>query len=109
MRRDRAECLVVAAIAAAAYGLTLAPGVQAGDSGELILAAQSLGIPHPPGYPLWVLLGHAFTILPWGSVALRVNALSALLAAFAAGLFTLLAARLGLSPGARVIATALLA
>ena len=108
-RESGAEAVVAAAAAAALYVSTLAPTVQAGDSGELILAAQSLGIPHPPGYPVWVLLGHLASIAPWGTLAARVNALSALLAALSAGLFFVLATRLGLARGPRWVATALLA
>ncbi|HZI89013.1 MAG TPA: DUF2723 domain-containing protein, partial [Candidatus Polarisedimenticolia bacterium] len=75
------------------------------DSGELILAAHSLGIPHPPGYPLWLLLARLADALPWGTAALRVNALSAVLAALATGLFYLLAARCGLSRAGRIAGT----
>jgi len=95
--RAGAGCLAAAAIAAFVYGLTLSPTVGAGDSGELILAAHTLGIPHPPGYPLWLLLARLADLMPWGTVAFRVNTLSALLAATAAGLFYLLAKRCGLS------------
>jgi len=95
--------------AAVAYGLTLSPTVGAGDSGELILAADTFGIPHPPGYPVWLLLARAIALLPLGSVALRVNALSALLAAVAAGLLVLFAARCGLGRGAQAAAAALFA
>jgi len=97
--------LVAAATAAFVYGLTLSPSVGAGDSGELILAAHSLGIPHPPGYPLWLLLARCADLLPWGTVALRVNALSALLSAAAAGLLYHLAARSGLNRWGRIAAT----
>lgn len=103
--RAGAGSLAAAAVAAFGYGLTLAPTVGAGDSGELILAAQSLGIPHPPGYPVWVLLARIASLGSWGSPALRVNALSAILAALAAGLFYLLAARCGLRRAARSAAT----
>ncbi|TMQ54271.1 MAG: DUF2723 domain-containing protein [Candidatus Eisenbacteria bacterium] len=99
--RAGAGSLAAAAIAAFVYGSTLAPSVGAGDSGELILAAQSMGIPHPPGYPLWVLLARAAAVLPWGTVAFRVNALSAVLSACAVGLFYLLAARCGLRKSGR--------
>jgi len=51
------------------------------DAGELIAAAYCLGVPHPPGYPLWVLLAHAFTYLPFGSVAFRVAWMSTIFAA----------------------------
>src|SRR5438477_3013362 len=107
--RAGAGCLAAAAIAAFAYGMTLSPSVGAGDSGELILAAHSLGIPHPPGYPVWLLLARLADLLPWGTVALRVNALSALLAAAAAGLFYLLAARCGLGRLGRVASTMIFA
>jgi len=102
--RAGAGSLVAAAVAAFVYGLTLSPSVGAGDSGELILAAHSLGIPHPPGYPLWLLLARCADLLPWGTVALRVNALSALLSAIAVGLFYHLAARSGLNRWGRIAA-----
>jgi hypothetical protein len=103
--RAGAGSLVAAAIAACVYGSTLSPSVGAGDSGELILAAHTLGIPHPPGYPLWLLLARCADLLPWGTVALRVNALSALLSAAAVGLFYRLAARCGLNRAGRIAAT----
>ncbi len=63
------------------YLLTLAPLITFWDSGELATAAWSLGIPHPPGYPLFCILGKAFTFLPLGSVAYRLNVMSAFFAA----------------------------
>jgi hypothetical protein len=48
-----------------------------GDSAELVTAAASWGVPHPPGYPLYVLAAHLFTELPWGSVPWRVHLASA--------------------------------
>jgi hypothetical protein len=74
------------------YGLTLAPTVTLVDSGELIVAARTLGVAHPPGFPLYTLLAHAATLLPFGSVAVRVNFASALCAAAAAAVLALLAA-----------------
>jgi len=68
------------------YLLTLAPTVTFEDSGELIAAAYNLGIPHEPGYPLWTMIAHLFTLLPLGTVAYRVNLLSAVLAALTAAL-----------------------
>jgi hypothetical protein len=70
------------------YYLTLAPNLtwaHGGDGGDLIVAAYTLGVGHPPGYPAYTLLAHLFTLLPWGSVAFRVNLLSAMGAAVAAG------------------------
>lgn len=71
------------------YYLTLAPDLTwahgGGDGGDLIVAAYTLGVGHPPGYPAHTLIAHLFTLLPWGSVAFRVNLLSAIGAALAAG------------------------
>ena len=61
------------------YIYTLAPSVPPqGDAGELITVAYTLGIAHPPGYPLFTLLAHLFTYLPINSIAWRVNLFSAL-------------------------------
>jgi hypothetical protein len=68
------------------FAATTCPTVPGGDSGELISVAHNLGVAHPPGYPLYTLLGHLATYLPFGSIAWRVNFLSALLAV-GSGLF----------------------
>jgi hypothetical protein len=81
----------VTAIALFVYLRTLAPTVTLVDSGELALAARDLGVAHPPGTPLWVLLAHLATLLPWSNVAARVAAASAMFAALAAGLTVLVA------------------
>lgn len=78
------------------YLLTLAPDLtwahNGADGGDLIVAAYRLGVSHPPGYPSYTLLAHLFTLIPWGSVAFRVNLLSALGAALTAGAAALLTA-----------------
>jgi len=53
------------------------------DDGLFIMAAYFNGIAHPPGYPLYTLLAHVSTWLPFGSVAFRVHLLSGLFAALA--------------------------
>lgn len=63
------------------YCATLAPTITGEDAGELVTAAYTLGIPHPSGYPLWCLMAHMFTWLPWGEVAWRVALLSAVFGA----------------------------
>jgi hypothetical protein len=79
--------LVVFAGLLALYVATLAPSITGGDSGELVTAALSGGVPHPPGYPLFAMLARAFAALPFGpSPAWRVNLLSAVSTAAAAGL-----------------------
>lgn len=74
----------------ALYFFTLAPTVTLVDSGELILAARTLGVAHPPGFPLYVLLAHAASLLPFGNIAVRIHLASALFAAFASAIMTLL-------------------
>ena len=80
----------VAALALAVYLATLAPGLSFAhngtDSGDLVTAAWTLGVPHPSGYPTYTLLAWLFTRLPVGVVAYRANLLSAVCAAGAAGL-----------------------
>ena len=46
------------------------------DSAELTTAAYNLDAAHPPGYPLFILLGKLFTLIPIGSIAFRTNLLS---------------------------------
>jgi hypothetical protein len=71
------------------YLVTLAPTVTFEDSGELAAAAYNLGVPHEPGYPLWTMLGWAFTHLPIGDVAYRLNLMSAFFSALGAALVAL--------------------
>ena len=80
-------------IALGVYVLTIAPDLTwanaALDGVELVTASATLGIPHPPGYPTYVILGKAFSWLPVGSVAFRYNLFSAVAVAGAAGLLVL--------------------
>ncbi|MGE5251524.1 MAG: DUF2723 domain-containing protein [Bacteroidota bacterium] len=59
------------------YLSTLAPGVYGFDSAELATGVYTQGIVHPPGYPLYLLIGKLFTLLPVGDVAYRLNIMSA--------------------------------
>jgi hypothetical protein len=81
--------LLVLAIPLVVYFMTLTPTVPFWDSGEFIAVSKILGIPHPPGTPFFVLIGRVATLVPWATVAQRVNALSAVSAALAV-LFTYL-------------------
>src|SRR5262249_9714656 len=68
----------------AVYVSGASPTIYVGDSGELVAAAYRLGIPHPTGYPLYVLLGKLWTLLvPLGSIAYRMSLFSAACAALA--------------------------
>lgn len=90
--------VAVFGIALAIYVRTLLPGVSVGDWAEMQWIPAQLGIPHPTGYPLYVLLGKAFSLLPIGSLAFRAELLSAVAAAASAGTAVLIAARLGARP-----------
>jgi len=61
------------------YLLTLTPSLSSqSDSGELVSAAATLGIAHPPGYPTYTILGYLFSSLPLkGDSAFRMNLMSA--------------------------------
>lgn len=69
--------LVSAAVPFAAYLITLPPTITFEDSGQIITAAAKLGVSHPSGYPLESLVGHLFTLVPFGRIAWRVNLASA--------------------------------
>ena len=84
-------------VALVVYSWTLAPTVTPTDSGELILAAYGLGVAHPPGVPLWIMLTHIASLLPFGNVAVRINFSSAVFAALACAMLTLVVAELLIS------------
>src|SRR6266705_3789995 len=96
-RSFRAELLCAGAVFLVAlflYSWTLAPTVTLTDSGELIVVAHGLGVAHPPGVPLWVILAHLASLVPLGNVAVRINFSSALFAALASSILTLVVAEL---------------
>ncbi len=65
--------LAVFCLSMAVYIITLNPVFHANDSPETAACAYTLGIQHPPGYPLAALAGRIFTFLPVGSPGFRVN------------------------------------
>ena len=81
----------------------MAPTVYGLDSAELTTGAYVLGIVHAPGSPLFLLLGHLFTWLPFGDVGYRLNLLSAGTAAGALGFVYAIVVRL---TGQRLVALA---
>ncbi|HXT01080.1 MAG TPA: DUF2723 domain-containing protein [Elusimicrobiota bacterium] len=88
------------AVVAAAFTLYLSclyPAIAPRDSADMASAAMTLGVAHPPGYPLYSVLGRAWiSVFPFGNEAYRLNVLSALAAAAAAGfLFVLVRRRAG--------------
>src|ERR671928_1588271 len=78
-RPSYAAAAIASAIVFVLYVLTLAPSTAMWDTSEYIAAAYTLGLPHPPGNPFFVLVGRVFCVLPIaGSVAVRINVLAAL-------------------------------
>ncbi|HUF64872.1 MAG TPA: DUF2723 domain-containing protein [Gemmatimonadaceae bacterium] len=76
------------------YLVTLSPSTAMWDTSEYIAAAYIMGIPHPPGNPLFVLIGRVFSMLPIApNVAMRINILAALSSAISAGMWFLIAER----------------
>ena len=76
-QRNHAVAGLVFFITTVIYLSTLAPTVAFWDCGEFITTSYILGVPHPPGAPLYTLLGRIFSMLPLGKIAFRVNLLSA--------------------------------
>jgi len=76
------------------YVATLAPTTQFWDASEYITAAHALGIPHPPGNPLFTIVAHAWGLLPLGAAyAARINLFAAVTSAAAAGFWFLIGER----------------
>ncbi|WP_240336855.1 DUF3098 domain-containing protein [Rufibacter psychrotolerans] len=100
-RVDLALGVAAGLLALTVYVLTLEPSTSFWDTGEFIAAAYKLQVPHPPGAPLFLLIGRLFTLLSFGDttqVAWWMNFLSALSSAatvsFLFWSITLLARRL---------------
>ena len=59
------------------YYSTMAPTTSFWDCGEYIATSKILGVPHPPGSPLYLLIGNFFSNLPFlQDIGARVNLLS---------------------------------
>lgn len=102
-KSDWVACWLTFAISLAVYVLTLQPTLGLEDSGELIVASDYLGVPHPPGYPIWTLLTwffqwvfHSVTFHGHPNPAWAVNLFSAVAGAAACGVLALLISRSGM-------------
>ncbi len=81
-----AAFIITSVIVLIVYIRTMAASVSFWDCGEFIACAHILGIPHPPGAPLFTMLGRIFSLIPlFAAIARRVNFLSAFTGAMAAG------------------------
>ncbi len=101
-RADWSAFWTVLLIAFALYLYTLAPSVTLEDSGELAVAADYMGVPHPPGYPLWTLLAwffqwvfHGIKFHGYPNPAWAIGLMSATFASLACAFLALLVSRSG--------------
>ena len=69
----------------ALYAATLPRTVVLEDDGLFLMAGAHLGVAHPPGYPIYTLIVHLFTRLPFGDAAFLGHLSSAVLGALACG------------------------
>ena len=76
---------VVFAVSALTYLLTMEPTASFWDCGEFIATAVKLEVGHPPGAPLWMIIGRVAALFAGGNVenqAMMINAAAALASAF---------------------------
>ena len=94
--------LVPLLVLSVVYGRTVQPSTGnyvSVDTTKFDYLGLVLGTAHPPGYPLYTMLNAAFVrIVPWGSVALRANLLSAVFAILACLVAVLIFIKLGVRP-----------
>ncbi len=75
--------VIILLLTSVVYLMTMQPNLSFWDCGEFIACAYTVSIPHPPGAPLWTLVGKVATLLPFGSnPAVKMNALAAISSAF---------------------------
>jgi len=84
---------ITAVVVFIVFFLTLAPDVTLEDSGEMATASFYGVIPHAPGYPIWTIYTWLWTLIPFGSVAWRVELGNAFAGAIAAGLLAFVVSR----------------
>ena len=76
------------------YLTTVAPTLSFWDCGEFIACSYTMSVPHPPGSPLYLLLGKMFSMIPFGDVGWRVNLISVIVSAFSVVILYLTIVRL---------------
>ncbi|MBP5319523.1 MAG: DUF2723 domain-containing protein [Kiritimatiellae bacterium] len=97
---DWAAFWTATGIAFLVYFFTLGPSVTLEDCGELAVAGDHLGVPHPPGYPIWTMCAYLFSrVFSWVTYqgqptpAWSISLMSAVFAALAAGITAMLITR----------------
>ncbi len=89
-KTDSGIAALIFLLALALYTRTLAPSLLWGDSAEFQVLSYTLGMTHPSGYMTHIMLGKLFTLIPYGSIAWRVNFMSAFFGAWAVALIYLI-------------------
>ncbi|MGC9356225.1 MAG: protein O-mannosyl-transferase family [Anaerolineae bacterium] len=83
--RRVAATVIVVGVALTVYGMTMAPTLSwshwGADGGDLVTAAVTGRLSHPPGFPLYLGFADLFVRLPWSNPAWRLNLLSAVMGA----------------------------
>ena len=84
IRLNRLIAAIIFLITFVIYFDTMAPTVSYWDCGEFIAVSHTLGVPHPPGSPFFLLLGRIFSMIPFNEdIAFRVNIISPIVSALA--------------------------
>jgi len=96
--QDTMTAIGLSIVTLGVYAFTAAPGVTMEDSADFMNGVLTLGVVHPPGYPLYTFLGHLFSYLPLGDPAFRVNLFSSLWGALCLGVMFLNLRILSISP-----------
>lgn len=92
---NRIVAAVVFIISTVVFVLTVQPTMSFWDCGEFLACAYTLGVPHPPGAPLHILVGRIFTMIPFAAdIGLRMNLLSVFSSSITVLLLYLISVRL---------------
>ncbi|MBI4511651.1 MAG: DUF2723 domain-containing protein [Deltaproteobacteria bacterium] len=87
-RCARAVPRIVGLLAFGGLVVAVAPGPYWLDSQELAASAVRLGVPHPTGFPLYMVIAHLASWIPWGELAFRIHLVSSACAAVAVAMTT---------------------
>ena len=91
LRLNRLIAILALGLSFGVYFFTMAPTVSYWDCGEFIATSYTMGVPHPPGSPMFLLLGRIFTMIPINAdIAYRMNLMSPFFSALAVMLLYLI-------------------
>lgn len=95
LRINRIIAALILAASFIVYFSTMAPTVSYWDCGEFIATSYIMGVPHPPGSPLFLLMGRIFSLVPFNAdIAYRVNLISPIVSALAVMLLYLITVKI---------------